>query len=79
MIAGWIDYLLHGSDELYLPHSWLVNTARIGNYVGYTRRQHEQGSVVRDTAATARDRFWQRVEAKRQPAGNVATFRKQAR
>jgi hypothetical protein len=51
-------WLLYGSEELVMPKEWLTNQERMRAYVGYTRRQHEQGSVVRDTAQTRRDAFW---------------------
>ena len=60
-------YLLRGSDELYLPSSWLRDKARLGNYVGYTRRQLEQGSVTKNSQWFKDQAFWQAVEAKRGP------------
>jgi len=72
-------YLCFGSEELTMPRSWLANRERLKAYTGYTMRQLQQGSVVRDTAATARDRFWQRIEAQHARAANVATFRKAQR
>ena len=75
MIAHWLDYLLHGSDTLMLPKTWLEDRERLARYEAWTRRENESWVVSKDTAATARERFWQRMEAKRQPAANVTTFR----
>ena len=59
-------WLLRGSDEMTLHKSWLSSEHRI-EAEAYTRRQLEQGSVVKDVAAKRREAFWQAVEAKRQP------------
>lgn len=40
-------WLLHGSDELVMSEDWLANRARLRAYEGYTRRQLQQGAVVR--------------------------------
>jgi hypothetical protein len=61
-------YLLYGSDELVMPQSWLADTTRLRVYVGYTYRQLQQGSIVKDTAQTRRDAFWARVERRRNMA-----------
>ena len=90
MLAGLLDYLLHGTDELTLPASWLEDKGRMRSYTAYTMRQLQQGTVVKDADTIARERdvahdealrmqFWQRVDGKRQPAPattgkNVATF-----
>lgn len=42
-----LRFLLHGSDELVMPKSWLENRERLRAYEGYTRRQLQQGAVVR--------------------------------
>ena len=67
MMARLWRWLLHGDETIYLPKSWLANVARLRAYEGYTRRQHQQGSVVRDVAACRRAAFWAAIEAKRAP------------
>jgi hypothetical protein len=59
-------YLLYGSEELILPKSWLANRDRLRAYEGYTRRQHQQGSIVAGVAEMRRRAFWQAMEAKQQ-------------
>ena len=74
-LKGVLRYLLFGTDEMFLPKSWLRNKDRIGNYVGYTRRQHQQGAVVTtpdqmqqravlEQRAAASRAFWAAVAAK---------------
>ena len=60
-----LRWLAYGSDEQYLPPSWLANTARLQGYVQWTELQRESARIVKDTQATARERFWQQVEAQR--------------
>ncbi len=68
-------WMLRGSDVQYLGTRWLQDKARMGNYVGYTRRQCQQGAVVKDNATIAKERdeahaealrmqFWARQAAK---------------
>lgn len=67
-----LRYLLFGPTVLYLPKSWLANTDRLALYEAYTKRQWQQGSVVKDVAATRRDAFWEaRVN---RPAAKVTKF-----
>ena len=59
---------------MYLSRTWLKDSARMGNYVGYTRRQLQQGSVIKgvETIKAERDAahdealrmlFWEQLEA----------------
>lgn len=56
-----LRWLLHGSDEMFMPRTWMENHKRLRAYEGYTRRQLEQGSVVSDVAAMRRREFWRVV------------------
>ncbi len=71
-----LRWLLRGSDELILDASWLSSEQRLDAEL-WTRRQLDQGAVVKDVAAMQRDAFWRAVEAKRQPKplpSNVREF-----
>ncbi len=90
MLAGVLDWLLLGTDEMTLPPSWLENKDRLAQYEAWTARENESWIVSKDTAETALERdaahdealrmqFWQRFESKRRPAANVANFPRKAR
>ena len=64
---NFVNWLLYGNQDLYLPQSWLSNKSRMRQYVGYTMRQLQQGSVTKDSEWFRRQAFWQAVEAKRRP------------
>lgn len=67
-------YLLHGSDDLYLHRSWL-ESAHLAHAEAYTRRQLDQGAVIKDVAQCRRDAFWKAIAAKPQRIGKVVSIR----
>lgn len=69
----WWRYLLFGPDELYVHRSWLKSD-HLAQADAYTRRQLDQGSIVKDVAHCRRDAFWRAHAAKQQPRENVARF-----
>ena len=75
---NWLRYLLHGSNDLWMPRTWLADTDRLALYEAYTKRQHWQGRVVADTNETRRKAFWRAVAAKRQPSAVIRQFRGRA-
>lgn len=78
-MTRWLDFLLHGSDEMTLPQSWLANRERIRAYDHWTRRQRFQGSITADVDEMRRRAFWEAVAAKREQRAVIRQFgRKQA-
>ena len=74
MIWRW---LLHGSQEQFLPRSWLADGHRLALYqAAQAKEAWCGGSVVRTVADMRHEAFWQAHAAQRQPAGNVTRFRK---
>jgi len=60
-----LRFLLHGSDVMHLPSSWLRSVSYCeARY--YTLRQLE-GRIVKDVAATRREEFWDMIAEKRKP------------
>lgn len=60
-------FLAFGSDEMIMPRTWLLDQDKIRQYEAWTRRQLDQGSIVKNTAATRRAAFWLAIEAKPKP------------
>ena len=71
MLRTFWRYLLRGSDELRMHKAWLADTDKLKCYEAYTRRQLQQGSVVKDVAAMRRDAFWKLIAEKAQPREDV--------
>lgn len=76
MIAAIWRWLIQDDRPLYLPKTWLRDTHRLALYEAWTKRQWQQGSVVKDTAAMRREAFWQARAAKHAQPWNVAAFQK---
>lgn len=79
-ITHWLRYLLHGSDELTMPDTWMQNRERLRAYENYTRRQLQQGAVVSDVETMARRDFWEHhaAKAKRVVKDNVTPIRRES-
>ena len=73
-------YLLTGSTEQYLPKAWLADRHRLALYqAAHAKELWAGGSVVRTVADMRHEAFWHAHTSPRQPAGNVAPFRKAGR
>lgn len=57
-------FLLRGSDDLVLPRSWFTSLAYC-EARWYTVQQLYGGSVVKDTAQTQREAFWEMIAEKK--------------
>ena len=66
-MTRWLDYLLHGSDEMTMPRHWLADVERLASYEAWTARENASAYVVADVAEMRRRAFWKNLDAKKQP------------
>ena len=75
------NWLVEGASDAVLDPVWFENKERLSQYQAFTDRQL-QSCIVKDVAATNRDRFWQRIaerkvkKARKKKAAEVVTFQR---